>query len=897
MSFVHLHLHTTFSFLDGYGTADQYVARCKEIGQGAFAITDHGNVFGHRPFATAALKAGLKAILGCELYVRNPEGRYFHLTVLAKNAEGYRNLCRLVSLSAQEDHFDSRPQVTWMELRKHKAGLIFLSGCFGAGVLHRLWTDKQTEEMTRKAAAMKRLLGPDFYLEIQHTDDKERDMIRIIGKMINIRCVPTLDVHYPRAEDYETEDLIFCIGQKKRMGDMTRYRLPSNEWMMSEAEVLACGFTQEECDLTAEIAAQCDVKFEKLQPLRIENDRQTMIDMVGRHCKRLGERIKNDVYRDRYRYELSVIDRLGLHSYFVIMADVINEFKSRGVFIGPARGSSAGSLVAYLLGITEVDPIQFGLSFERFLDINRRDYPDIDTDFPPCSRQDVVDYLRDRYGRDRVGRIGSFTTWRGGSVFWDIARVYGIDRTVAAKIGKGIPALNNDQVGMKEILEIPAVASVVKKWPVFAKAIDIEGQVRQLGQHASGYAVSPVPLTDTMPDYRMGGSVIISVDKDQAENAGLIKLDILNVEMLDVVQEVLRDAKLRPEYLYELPFDDDAVLEEFRKVNVAGVFQFEGHAVKKVLQTFRVESFDDLAFINAVARPGASNALSGAVKVPDVLTKFIYKGKYFVYQEELMAILRFLNFDWDEVTKFRKLVSKKKTIELRERFFAKFVKELSAHISPKEAIEFWAVINKCGEYMFNKSHAVAYAALAYYCMHLKLYYGPLFVKAYMNGTDSDEKRRAMLRECISRGWSYQIYDPEKSKTSFVVEDNMVIGSLLAVKGIGAAKAAAIMVGKMDRGSQKAISSATAVPEVFAPWAALDDFGNRYRLGALPEGEYIVKARVWGVKDGHCMMEDKNGAERGYFNPDFVTLEEGGAYSLAITKFKYAKIDSARPFHT
>lgn len=897
MSFVHLHLHTTFSFLDGYGTPKQFIDRAKAIGQTAFAVTDHGNVFGHRPFMAAGEKAGVKIIVGCEFYVRNPSGKYFHLTVLAKDNEGYANLCRLVSLSAREDHFDTRPLVTWTDLRKNKKGLIFLSGCFGAGALHKLWIAKRTEEMTSKAAAMKRLLGPDFYLEIQHTDPGERDMIRTIGKMIGVKCVPTLDVHYPRREDYETEDLIFCIGQKKRMGDMSRYRLPETEWMMSEEEVLAQGFTQEECDLTAEIASQCNVKFEKLTPLRIEHDRETMIEMVGKYCKRLGERIKNEIYRDRYRYELSVVDRLGLHSYFVIMADVINEFKSRGVCIGPARGSSAGSLIAYLLGITEIDPIAHQLSFERFLDINRRDYPDIDTDFPPKTRDAVVEYLRERYGRDRVGRIGSFTTWRGGSVFWDIARVYGIDRTIAGRLGKDIPALVNDQIGMKEILNIPSVAAVVKKWPVFAKALDIEGQIRQLGQHASGYAVSPVSLTDLMPDYRMGDSTIISVDKEWGENAGLIKLDILNLETLDIIQEVLEDAKLRPEYLYTMPFNDPNVLREFRNVNVAGVFQFEGHAVKKALRTIAVESFDDLAFINAVARPGASNALTGTVKVPAVLSQFIYKGKYFVYQEELMAILRFLNFDWDEVTKFRKLVSKKKTLELQSLFFDKFVRELSKHIPPKEAIEFWGVVNKCGEYMFNKSHAVAYAALAYYCMHLKLYYGPLFVKAYMNGTDSDEKRREMLRECLRRGWKYRVYDPLIPTTSFSVRENTVVGSLLAVKGVGMAKAAKIMIGKMDRGTQKALANAEALPSVFAPWAALDDFGNRYRIGDLPEGEYVIKARVWAVKDGHCMMEDKYGAERGYFNPDFVTLEEGGVYALAITKFKYAKIDSARPQNT
>lgn len=891
---ISLHTHSTYSFLDGYGTPEQYVERLKEIGETCMALTDHGNIFGHRPFYRAFKKAGMKMIPGCEMYVSNAKGCYYHITVLASTNEGYKNLCSLVSLSNQPDHIDARPMVSFGELCKHKDGLIILSGCFGDGAPHRSYI-KSKEKVLKTVKSMKRIFKNQLYLEVQHTDKAELDFMRLVGKMAGVPVAPTLDAHYPRKDQYKAEDTMLCIGTKSMVADKNRMRLTDNLWMMSTAEALEAGFTQEEIDTTHRIADSCNVELPMLKPVTIEGAREMMVETVRQQAKRLGRTIKNKEYRDRYLYEMSVIDRLGLHAYFVVMADVVNEFKRRGVFIGPARGSSAGSLVCYLMGITEVDPMAYDLKFERFLDMNRADYPDIDTDFPPSSREQVIEYLKDKFGHDRVGRICSFNTYKGSSVFWDVARIFGFGPDLARELGKAVPVIANDTIDMEAILATPAVKEIVDKWPEFSIAAQLEGQVRQLGKHASGYAISPVNLSEVTAEVNAGGEMVLAVDKAEAEAMGLLKLDILGLNTLDMMQAVMKDVGLKNTDLYRMTATNDAVFDAFRKLRVAGIFQFEGAAVKRVLKDNQVYALDDLAFVNAVARPGAALTLDPAMAPPEPFRRFLYKNRYFVYQEELMAILHWLEFSWPDITKFRKMVSKKQVNELSRLFHDQFIDSCQriAGITLQEAISFWTVINRCGEYMFNKSHAVAYAQLAYQAMWLKIMYPDQFAKHYLNATDSDSKRREIVREYIREGGKFCVYDRQNPTGSFEVKDGTIIGSLLAIKGIGPAKLKAIMAGRVDKGVINAIEKARTNPAQYAPWACIEDFGNRYHLGCLPEGEYIIKARAWEVKDGKCILEDANGAEKTYFNPAFVEIEEGRVYRFAITKYKYAKIDSAR----
>lgn len=893
---ISLHTHSTYSFLDGYGTPEQYIERLKEIGETCMALTDHGNVFGHRPFYRAFKKAGMKLIPGCEMYVSNPKGRYYHITVLASSNIGYENMCKLVSLSNQPDHIDARPMVSFGELCKHKEGLIILTGCFGDGAPHRAYL-KDKERVLKTVLSMKRIFKNSMYLEVQHTDLEELKFMRMIGQIADVPVVPTLDVHYPSRAQYKAEDAMLCIGTNSMINDKGRMRLTGNLWLMSTEEALDAGFTTEEIEMTHAIADRCNVELPILKPVTIEGARETMVEIVRAQAKRLGSTVKTPVYRKRYLYEMSIIDKLGLHAYFVVMADVINEFKRRGVFIGPARGSSAGSLVCYLMGITEVDPIAYDLKFERFLDMNRADYPDIDTDFPPSCREEVIEYLKDRFGHDKVGRICSFHTYKGSSVFWDIARIYGFGSDLARELGKAVPVIANDTVDMDAILATPAVKEVVDKWPEFKLASDLEGQVRQLGKHASGYAISPVNLSEVVAEVNAGGEMVLSVDKVEAEAMGLLKLDILGLNTLDMMQAIMKDVSLTNSTMYRLKADEDKVFQAFRDLKVAGIFQFEGAAVKRVLKEHPVHSLEDLTFVNAVARPGAALTLDSAMIPPKPFLPMVYKNRYFVYQEELMSILAYLHFGWDEITTFRKLVSKKKVNELAERYHSKFVCKCVeiAGIDEKEAQRFWVIINRCGEYMFNKSHAVAYAMLAYQAMWLKVNWPDQFTKHYLNATKMDSKRRDIVREYIKEGGKFSVYDKKNPTGSFEVRDGTIIGSLLAIKGIGPAKMKAILEGKVDRGVVKAIEKARENPAEYAPWACLEGFNNKYTLGCLPEGEYIVTARVWEVKDGHCIMEDINGSEKAYFNPAFVEVQEGRIYRLAVSKYKYAKIDSARPY--
>jgi DNA polymerase-3 subunit alpha len=723
---------------------------------------------------------------------------------------------------------------------------------------------------------------------------EELAFMRLVAQMAGVKVCPTVDAHYPKRSDYPAQDLMVCIGTGERMANKNRFKMLDTLWLMNDAEMKEY-FTDEELATTDEIAEYCNVELPTLEPVRIAGDRELLIRMVGENCKRLGGKIKNAVYRNRYLYELSVIDKMRLHSYFVVMGDVIQFFKARGMFIGPARGSSAGSLIAYLLGITEIDPIEYDLSFERFLDINRTDYPDIDTDFPHDQRESVVAYLKARYGSNRVGRLCSFTTYRGSSVFWDIARVYGIGPDVARELGRAVPPLINDEIDMQDILAEPEVQAITTRWPVFQKALALEGQVRQLGKHASGYGISPIDLTTVVAESFTPDGSILSVDKYAAEEMGLLKLDILGLTTLDMIQKIIDEAGLKNHFLYSLPPTDGLVYDKFNAGDVAGIFQFEGGAVRRALRQFKVHTLEDLAFINAVARPGASMALEADAFVPDCLKKFCYRNRYFVYQEELMAILRFLGFSWDDVTKFRKLVSRKRVTEMETKYHKPFVDALTQKCTVQEAELFWQTVVRTGSYSFNKSHAISYAMLAYVSMHLKLYHSDLFVKHYLNTVGDDGKRRAILREYMKGGWKIAL-GGTKAEVGFATDEKTVVGGLCSIKGIGPAKAAKYLSGKTDRSIEKALEGAKREPAVYCPWASLDDYSNRYLLGNLPEGEFMVTARVWDIKDGKCILEDINGAEKAYFDPKFVKLTDGGEYRLAITKRKYARIDSARPLH-
>lgn len=876
---IHLHLHSTHSVLDGYGTPEQYADAAVALGQNAVAVTDHGNVCAHRTWDKACRARKVKPIFGCEVYVRNSP-RYAHMTLLAADKEGYQNLLRLTSLAYTQDHFEKRPLLSLAEIAEKQAGLIVLSGCYGAGMPH-LARKKGPEGAVDALTRLKRLFGDRLYCEIQHTDMEQTREFRAIASLLGIKCCPTFDVHFPLKQDFEIQDLLFCIGQQRRIGDVGRMKYPPTLFMHNDEEAAAAGFSTEELEVTEQIAEMCNVELPRVEPLRLYDGRERMVADLGDIDKLLPAE------RERIEREMSVIDKLGLHSYFVIMADVIRHFKAEGRFVGYARGSSAGSFVAYKMGITEVDPLKYGLSFERFLDVHRADYPDIDTDFPQELRGGVADYLKKRYGGDAVARLTTYVTYKGAGIFWDIARVANIDRSVVARMTKDIPPVVNDEIDMSDIMEIPAVKAAAESFPIFKLAPKLEGQVRHLGQHASGYLLSPGPIDEIIGTMRVSGDTVASADKGQAEQAGLLKLDILGLITLDIIEEVAADAKLSSPFLYQMQHNDPAVFAAFNAGQTAGTFQMEGAAVARILKTFQVESLEDLAFVSAVARPGASIALKMGGAYPEQVKPMIFKRKYFVYQEELMRILAWLGYDDASVTHFRRMVSKKKLHVLERDFHASFVERCRA-MGIENPETFWDVVLRTGAYMFNLSHAIAYAHLSYLTMWLKLHHREAFARAYLNHTNSDAKRRAFLRE----GWLIRIDIGQRSGRQFDVAGGTVTGGPLAVKGVKAALWGKHL-GKPHKSVSNAIAKAAAEPAKYAPWACLDDFGNRYSPGAFPEGEFLVIVRAWEVGDGSCIIEDKNGAEKAYYNPKFVTLTEGGAYRCAVTKHKYAKIDSAR----
>lgn len=858
---IHLHLHSTYSFLDGYGTPEQYCKAALENGEKAFALTEHGNIYSHVPFTIEAKKHGIKIIYGCEFYLENTNGKYFHITVLAQNNQGYANLCKMITLANL--NFKQKPLLKLDQLIENQEGLIILSGCWGDGILHRLYQNKDFEGVIRKASELKRSFDVPFFIEIQHHNREELEFFRLVSKHTGIPCVPTCDVHYPTTNDYHAQDIMYTIGQHEKYDSLTRKKLYTNLYMLPVHEALEI-FTGDEIQLTYDITDMCNVELPVFAPIIEEDAKKKLLQMVAQYSQRLGNKINNDIYQQRFLYELSIIDKLNLHTYFIIMADLVNYFKDIGYFIGVGRGSAAGSLISYLLGITEVDPIEYNLSFERFLDINRKDYPDIDTDFSSNARDKAIEYLKNKFGKDKIGRLCTFAYYKGSSVFWDIARIYGIDRRIAKELS--LATISEE--------EIPKEHELYRKYPRLKEALLLEGQIRQISKHASGVIISPEPLDNFCATNYANGEYVLSIDKYSAEALGLLKLDILGLKTLDIIESVCKKENIDPKSLYRLEYNDPKVFDVFRKCEVAGVFQFEGETASKVLKEYNdIKSIEDLAFVSAVARPGALASLQNAF-IPDCLKPFVYKQKYFVYQEELMAILRFLEFSWEEITEIRKGVTKK-MLDKVKKYEQKFIDKLSKHCNAYEAKRFWELVLKTGEYSFNKSHAVSYAILSYITAYLKIYHTKSFIESYLDLTDDDVKRRNLVREFINKGYTIELIG---NSISFEVRDKTIYGSLTAIKGIGEVRAMQIIQGKSSAIFEKAKNE----PYKFVTWCNLDDFGNRYNLSNLPlESELSVTARVTNVEYTKCLLEDKYGCCKAYFNPRFVKLEENEVYRLFI----------------
>lgn len=837
--FVHLHAHSTYSFVDGYGLPEQYISRAKEIGQEAIGVTDHGNISVHYKWYKECKKNGIKPILGCEMYiVANKEEvhdrEYNHLILIVKNQEGYRNLMKLVTKAWTEQYY-YKPRITFDDLFEHQKGLIVLSGCLSSPFMKALKEDKidLAEQLFEK---FQRNID-DFYIELQPIDFDEgkpayEKLISLYKRKLKkkgFKWVATNDCHYVNKDHCKVQEVLLCVQTNTPISDPSHWHFDQNDFYLKSRGEMEESFSEcfpgenfkDALDNSVKISEMIEFEFPKAESVKfphkgdkIEHLRKMCQEgLVKRglafHKEGLFADDDKNLYVQRMNYELELIVKKKFVDYFLVIADLIQWAKNQGILVGPARGSAAGSLACYALAITEVDPIKYGLIFERFIDINRADLPDIDMDFEDTRRDEVKEYLQNKYGYDKVGTLPTFSTFKGKSALDDVGRVFEIPFKVIDQVKNAIVERSGGDsrasftladTFTSDVFEYPKEA--LKQYPDLKYAIELEGQLRQMGQHAAGVVISNEPITDFCALYKVRDTIVTSMDYDDVIDIGLLKIDLLGLNTLSVITEALKQIKKRHKReidIYNLPLDDKLTYKGFRDNKLFGVFQFDGQALNQVCRQIKPKEFMDLSAITALARPGPLNSgntteyimrRAGKTKVSYVhpIMESITGDSYgiVIYQEQVMRIMREIGkMSWEDTSSIRKMMSRSLGIEAFNKFKERFMPgALENGLSEEVASKIWEEMCHYGSWSFNKSHSVSYSFISYWTMWLKVHYPIEFYGAILALTHDDSKKKKILKEYKHEGYKILPIDINLSKEHFVIEkDGLRIG-LQNIKGIG-----------------------------------------------------------------------------------------------------------------
>jgi DNA polymerase-3 subunit alpha len=845
--FVHLHLHSQYSLLDGANRLPELCRRVAELGMPAVAVTDHGNMFGAFAFYNEALRHGIRPIIGVEAYIApadrrdrearadsdSGEGYTYHLTILAANQTGYRNLVRLVS-EAYLTGFYHRPRMDKALLRQYSEGLIGLSGCLKgevAGALAR----------GNFAAAKKAFLEYEeifgkgnFFIEIMdHGAPQQTAIIPSLLKLSEETSAPvvaTNDSHYLKREDYSAHDVLLCIGMGKTLQDKERMRFYNDEFYVKDPAEMASRFrrwSSEAVSNSAAIAARCAITFDTGElhlPTFSAPEGKTpaehFADLAREGLeKRLagGEAdpaIPPEKYRERLEYEIAVVEKMGFPSYFLIVSDFIRFARETGISVGPGRGSAAGSIVAWSLRITEIDPLKYDLLFERFLNPERISMPDIDIDFCQARRGEVIDYVTRKYGRENVAQIVTFSQLKPKLAVRDVTRVLSLPIALGDRLAKLVPD-GPDVTFKKAMDESAALREAVASDPEADRVVRIaerlEGLSRHAGVHAAGVVIAPRPIIEYLPLYRTNKDEITTqFDMNAVEKMGLLKIDFLGLITLDILDETVAAVRERTGEVPDmdhLPLDDDKTYELFRSGKTACVFQFDSSGMRDLLRRAKPRVFADLAALNALFRPGALDA--GTVEeyvrrrngtspvtypLPEIADILEETLGILVYQEQVMRIAsRVAGYSLAEADLLRKAIGKKKR-EIMVAEGEKFIERAVAHGTPrKKAKELWALIEPFARYGFNKSHAVAYALVAYKTAYLKAHHPVDFLAATLSAeTGSTDGIVKVIGDCLEMGIPVLPPDINESRQNFAAVGSAIRFGLAAVKGVGEAAAQAIL---------------------------------------------------------------------------------------------------------
>jgi len=927
--FVHLHLHTDYSMLDGACDVEKLVHRVKELGMPAVAMTDHGNIFGAVHFVNAAKAAGVKPIVGCELYVCKkedhdiertpPEGdTYNHLLVLAENEEGYRNLTKITS-EASLRGFYYKPRVSKKFLAEHSKGLIGLSGCLKGEVAERLMEGNY--EAAREAAATFRDIfgGKNFYLEIQDQglamEHRIHPGLFQLEKDLGLPMVATNDSHYLCEDDAHAQDVMVCIQTAKSIQDANRMKFEGNQFFVKSYAEMARVFKDSPDVLTRtlDIAERCNLKLEKVSSPFPHFDVPPgfTLDSYFEHVTREGfarrlevlrgneSRLKHSLadYEQRLARELAIIQQMKFSGYFLIVWDFIRYAKERDIPVGPGRGSAAGALVAYSLGITDIDPLQHELLFERFLNPERISMPDIDIDFCMNRRGEVIDYVTRKYGRDNVAQIITFGTMAAKAAIKDVGRAMDVPYSDVDRIAKMVP--NQLNITLEEaIQDSPQLKEAYEKDAQIRELLEtakkLEGLVRNAGVHAAGVVIAPRPLTELVPLHRTKNNEIVTAfDMVAIEKLGLLKMDFLGLTTLTILDDTIKlIAQTRGERLElaGLPLDDDETYRKvFYKGLTSGVFQFESHGMRDVLRRYQPNSIEDLTALNALYRPGPIQGgmiddfidrKHGRKKIeyelPELKEILEETLGVIVYQEQVMQIAnRLAGYSLGEADLLRRAMGKKKHEEMAQQR-ERFIEGAAQRNYPAKKIEkIFDLMAQFAGYGFNKSHSAAYALLAYQTAYLKTHYPVEFMAALLTSvTGSTDDVVKYINECREMGIAVEPPDINVSDANFTPHESAIRFGLAAVKNVGHNAIESIVAGRKKLGRYRDIFEFTEnvdlrllnkrVLESLIKSGAMDSFGHRAQLMFV-----LDKA----VARGEKTQRDSELGQHGLFLESFTQAEE------------------------
>ena len=845
MSFTHLHVHSYYSLMDGLNSPAELAQAAKDAGQTALAITDHGTLASHREMQIACKEIGIKPILGVEAYI-SPTDRfdrssktdksiqaYNHIILLAKNKKGLENINSLQEIAWNEG-FYHKPRIDREILNEYNEGIIVLSGCLN-GIVSKAIEKNEFSEAKLLLKNFKQTFGEDFYVEVQSHNPKEiNSKLLELADELKIKAVATGDAHFAKGEDRILEEAMLILSTSpksdkdadfemsrnmKNMLDRFNYLYPDrrisfqdyNLFIQTRAEIEAdfkeAGINRTDIfDNTMEIASKIEeYDFNRgldLLPVPKTNADEKLSQMAFEGLERLhltSSWMGNDLYEQRLIEELEIIKDKSFASYFLVVADMINWAKSQNIMVGPGRGSAAGSLVCYALGITDVDPIQYDLLFFRFINPERNDFPDIDTDFEDRRRKEVKDYLKKKF--KHVASISTFTYFKDKGVVRDAARVFMVP---LGDVNKALKSVDT----FEDFIESPNTKEFRMKYPdVTWLAERLRGKIRSVGVHAAGVVVAkddirkyaPIESREDAQDKVSGRIPVVAYDMDTVADIGLIKLDALGLKTLSVLSDTISSIKDRSGKkidFSQIPLDDPKVYKMLSEGYTKGVFQAEATPYTNLLMKMGVSTFEDLAASNALVRPGAMNTVGAsyinrkhgneAIKYVHSIMQPFTENTYgvIIYQEQVMqACVHLGGMTWSEADKVRKIIGKKKDAKEFDQFKDQFIQGAEKHISKKEAQHLWHDFEAHAGYSFNRSHAVAYSMLSYYTAWFKYYYPLEFMFSLLKNENNKDTRTEYLIEAKRLGLKIRLPHVNESDVYFSLKEDAIIFGLAEVKFI------------------------------------------------------------------------------------------------------------------